>query len=246
VQKSGRIYLDEFCDNNCIPLLKSNHINNLEVIEGIRAAGIDWLFIVGWSQVASMEVLNTPRKGVLGMHPTLLPEGRGRAAIPWAILKGLDKTGVSLFKLDDGVDSGPVIAQVEIPLTRDINATKLYSLIEMAHVQLIREAVPSILCSEVSMKPQDESKATVWPGRRPEDGQLNLDGSVHEADRLIRAVTRPYPGAFFYREGIKYIVWSASIVADKLPTDDRRSFIYFKDGRLLIEDADIQVHHPSA
>src|SRR5690554_2083 len=108
-QKSGRVYLDEFCKRKSIPLMKSSHINNKDVIDSIKEADLDWLFIIGWSQIASKELLETPKNGTLGMHPTLLPCGRGRASIPWAILKGLDTTGVTLFKLDEGVDTGPIV-----------------------------------------------------------------------------------------------------------------------------------------
>src|SRR5690242_13717067 len=100
VAKSGRIYLNEFCAARHIPLVKVRNINDADALAAIASAQLDWLFIVGWSQIARRDVLNAPRKGVLGMHPTLLPQGRGRAAIPWAILLGLPETGVTLFKLD--------------------------------------------------------------------------------------------------------------------------------------------------
>lgn len=241
IRKSGRVYLDDFCAERGIPLIKSGHVNNLEVVEGVRSAAIDWLFIVGWSQIASPEVLDSPRMGVLGMHPTLLPEGRGRAAIPWAILKGLDKTGVTLFKMDAGLDSGPVIAQVEIPLARDVNATALYSLVEAAHVELIRQVVPRISACGVSCTPQDESLATFWPGRRPEDGQIDLNGSVYDAERQVRALTRPYPGAFFLQNGVKHVVWSARIVVNGSPMGGNEKLVVFRDGVLLIEDSETQI-----
>ena len=131
VNKSGRIYLDDFCKEKSIPLFKSSHINNDDVLSQIREADLDWLFIIGWSQVASKNIINAPNNGTLGIHPTLLPVGRGRASIPWAIIKNLDKTGVTLFKLDEGVDTGPIIEQIEILLNNKINATQLYSLVDM-------------------------------------------------------------------------------------------------------------------
>src|SRR5690606_21684147 len=91
--KSGRIYLDGIADKYNIPLYKVNHINDNECIDIINKYNLDWLFIIGWSQIVSNQVLNSPKSGCIGMHPTLLPVGRGRAAIPWAIIKGLDKTG---------------------------------------------------------------------------------------------------------------------------------------------------------
>lgn len=99
--KSGRVYLDEIADRTNTDLLKVRSINDDLVLRTMNARKIDWLFIVGWSQVAKREVLQATRMGCIGMHPTLLPEGRGRASIPWAILKGLSRTGVTMFKLDE-------------------------------------------------------------------------------------------------------------------------------------------------
>ena len=95
--KSGRVFIDEFCSRRRIPLIKSRSVNDPEVVKAIVDSDIDWLFIIGWSQIARPTILNAPKEGCIGMHPTLLPEGRGRASIPWAILKGLDETGVTMF-----------------------------------------------------------------------------------------------------------------------------------------------------
>jgi methionyl-tRNA formyltransferase len=100
VSKSGRVYIDEFCRARGIPLAKFRNVNDADAVEAIRAAQLDWLMIVGWSQIAREPVLAAPRLGVLGMHPTLLPLGRGRAAVPWTILLQLPEAGVTLFKLD--------------------------------------------------------------------------------------------------------------------------------------------------
>lgn len=210
-QKSGRIYLDDFCSQHQIPLHKIPHINEEESQSILRQAGLDWLFIIGWSQIAAPEVLNIPRRGVLGMHPTLLPEGRGRAAIPWAILKGLKETGVTLFKLDEGVDTGPIVAQIRIPLSPATTATDLYAKANEAHVQLMHEAFPHLQAETATLSPQDDSEATFWPGRSPADGELDLKGSVWDAERLVRATTHPYPGAFVRLNGETRLIWRARV-----------------------------------
>lgn len=233
--KSGRVFLDDFCAEYQIPLIKSPHVNNAAVIEAIRAAAIDWLFIIGWSQIAGPELLAAPKQGVLGMHPTLLPQGRGRAAIPWAILKKLDKTGVTLFKLDQGVDTGPIAAQQIIPLAADETATTLYARVDQAHVQIMKDFIPKLLAHQITLLPQDETLATEWPGRRPEDGQIDPTGSVWEAERLVRAVTRPYPGAFYFEDGKKVVVWQAT-VSETQPLEGK--FLKFTDGFLRLLDID--------
>lgn len=227
--KSGRVYLDEFCRAHHTPLLKIRHVNDETTIAAIRQHHLDWLFIIGWSQIASPAVLHAPSLGVLGIHPTLLPVGRGRAAIPWAILKRLPETGVTLFQLAEGVDTGPVVAQRRIPLGSDSDATWLYEAVDDAHVDLIREVMPKLAAGQLTPTPQDESRATIWPGRRPEDGRIDLSGSVHDAECLVRAVTRPYPGAFTEIDGRRIIIWKARITA--APTAGKIA-LKFHDGYL--------------
>ena len=230
-RKSGRVYLDSFCESRGIPLLKAENVNDQIVIDTVRAARIDWLFIIGWSQIARKPLFDACRFGALGMHPTLLPEGRGRAAIPWAILKRLDRTGVTLFMLDDGVDTGAILHQMEIPLTPETDATGLYAAIEAAHVDLMRAALPRLNDGSLETRAQDERRATTWPGRRPADGLIDLDGSVRDAECLIRAVTRPYPGAFVIMGGRKMIVWKARLSANGA-TAPHGPLIEFRDGAL--------------
>ena len=168
------------------------------------------------------------------MHPTLLPEGRGRASIPWAILKDLKKTGVTMFKLNSGIDTGPIIAQIEIQLNNQITATKLYDQIIDAHSQLIRDNIKSIINGKLNLTSQDDLKATIWPGRKPEDGEINFNGSVYDAEKLVRATTHPYPGAFYYKNGIKHIVWSSKVFEGKDYELKKDNALKFKDGILLI------------
>ncbi len=234
INKSGRVYLDNFCLLHNIPLVKCAHVNEPDVIQSIRDAKIDWLFIIGWSQIVGVEILTTPKKAALGMHPSLLPVGRGRAAIPWAILKGLSETGVTLFKLDSGVDTGPIIAQERISLTPQTSATELYAQIKVSHVNLIRDVIPKLLLNQVYLMPQDDRLATVWHGRKPDDGQIDLAGSVWDADRLIRATTRPYPGAFYFKGLSRIIVWQAKVVSDI--NLESLNYLGFHDGFLIVED----------
>lgn len=224
-QKSGRIYLDEVASAHGTELLKIRNINDPEVIAALKTHGIDWLFIIGWSQIARQEVLNAPKRGCIGMHPTLLPKGRGRAAIPWAILYGLKETGVTMFRLDEGVDTGDIIAQGVIPMRDGITATELYHLVDEMHVELMRRHWNEIVSGHVTCTPQDPSQATVWSGRKPEDGELFPTMTMQQAERMVRAVTHPYPGAFL-RHGEQVLrIWSAKV-------DPESGAIRLKDGYL--------------
>ena len=202
--KSGRTYIDDIAKKYHVPLIKVDNVNEQQVIHAIKEYDIDWMFIIGWSQIARAELLAAPKRGCIGMHPTLLPKGRGRASIPWAILKGLDKTGVTMFRLDEGVDTGGILGQVEIMLDQTTNATELYR-----------------------------------QGRHPKDGELQHDMTVKEAERLVRATTRPYPGAFYKEGRKKIIVWSARISGDE-PKGETTDGFLCSDGYLIPVDWEME------
>lgn len=231
--KSGRIYLDEIANEHNAPLLKIDNINDQEVLSTLKEHQIDWLFIIGWSQIAKKDVLEAPTYGCIGMHPTLLPVGRGRAAIPWAIIKGLNESGVTMFKLDEGVDTGDIIGQGVIKLDQNTTATELYQKVDDMHITLISKYWGDIVNNNITLTKQNDADATEWAGRKPEDGEILSSMTMDEADKLIRAVTHPYPGAF-YKDGDQTIrVWSAK--TNKVDGD-----IKLSDGYLIPIDYEIE------
>jgi methionyl-tRNA formyltransferase len=232
IKKSGRIFLDEIAENLNTPLFKLNHINEPDVANILAEYEIDWLFIIGWSQIASAELISIPRMGIIGAHPTLLPIGRGRAAVPWAIIKGLDKTGVTFFKMNEGVDTGEILDQIEIPISKNENATSLYDKVNAAHVDLIKQIFPKLIEGTIVGIKQDETLASYWEGRTPADGELNSSMSVLEVDRLVRATTRPYPGTFIITDyGKRLVIWEGSYIYQ-----ERAEHLKFIDGDYFATD----------
>ena len=216
--KSGRATLDAMAERHGADLHKTRSINDPSTIAWLGKQRLDWLFIIGWSQIAREQVLASARYGVLGMHPTLLPEGRGRASIPWAILKGLKRSGVTLFRLDSGVDTGPIGGHVEIPIADSETASSLYMKAAEGHRRLIRENWSRIVDGNLRLVSQDEGQATVWPGRRPEDGKISSSMTVAETDRLVRAVTVPYPGArWIDGRGDTWVIWAGNPQTESEP-----------------------------
>lgn len=231
--KSGRIYLDGIASQHNTTLLKIDNINDQEVITALKEYQIDWLFIIGWSQIAKKEVLETPNYGCIGMHPTLLPIGRGRAAIPWAIIKGLKETGVTMFKLDEGVDTGDIIGQGVIELDSNTTATQLYQKVDDMHITLISKYWEDIVNNNITLTKQNEVEVTEWPGRKPEDGEILNSMTMVEVDKLVRAVTHPYPGAFYKDEDKAYRIWSVKTNKEDGP-------IKLVDGYLIPIDYEVE------
>lgn len=228
--KSGRVYLDDLSSQHNVPLLKIDNINDRETIKELKSKEIDWLFIIGWSQIAKKELLETPNNGCIGMHPTLLPKGRGRAAIPWAILKELDKTGVTAFKINEGIDTGPIIDLIEIPISSNETSTTLYKKVNESHINLIKKVWQAMIDKKLRLTMQDESKATYWDGRKPGDGEITSDYSMKEADLLVRAANKPYPGSFYVSNDKVYRVWKADFFKNVV---EEKISLPLKDGYMI-------------
>src|ERR687886_1843254 len=172
--RSGQCSFDDVAARLGARLVETADVNAPETVEAVRAAGADSIFVVGWSQLVREDVIALGPKGVFGMHPSLLPRHRGRAPIPWAILSGLARPGVTLFEIVDATaDSGPIVGQVEVPVAPDETATTLFDKLADAHVELIRECVPLLLAGTAPRRPQDPRRASVWPRRAPPAGEID-------------------------------------------------------------------------
>lgn len=204
--RSGQVAFDDLG----APVIETDDVNAQDTVATIRDLSPDAVFVVGWSQLVRNELIELASQGVYGMHPTLLPRHRGRAPIPWAILSGLAKTGVTLFEIvDSTADSGPIVGQLEVDVAPDETATTLYEKLSLAHVALVREHVPRIADGTAERVPQDSKRASAWPKRTPADGIIDWDTRAPYLDDWVRAQTRPYPGAFTYFGDEKVVVWRA-------------------------------------
>jgi methionyl-tRNA formyltransferase len=213
--RSGQCSFDEVAERVGARLVETHDVNAPGTVAAVRALEPEAIFVVGWSQLVREEFLALARRGVFGMHPTLLPRHRGRAPIPWTILSGLARTGVTLFEIVDGTaDSGPIVAQLEIEVAPDETAGTLYDKVAAAHVELVRQWVPLLASGEAPRVPQDPRRASTWPKRTPDDGIIDWETRAPRLYDWVRAQTRPYPGAFTYLGEEKVIVWRARPLAD--------------------------------
>jgi methionyl-tRNA formyltransferase len=208
--RSGQCSFDDVAGRLGAALHETCDVNSEETVAAVRALEPDLVFVVGWSQLVRGPFIALAREGVFGMHPTLLPRHRGRAPIPWAILTGLARTGVTLFEIVDATaDSGSIVGQVTLDIGPDETATTLFARIAEAHVELTRELVPQLLARIAPRVAQDPSRASSWPMRTPADGIIDWETRARYLYDWVRAQTRPYPGAFTFLGAEKVIVWGA-------------------------------------
>ena len=210
IDRSARCPFDDVAARFGSEYLETNDVNAEATLNALRKLAPELVFVVGWYQLVHEPFIGLASEGVFGMHPTLLPRHRGRASIPWAILSGLARTGVTLFEIVDATpDSGSIVGQAVVEVQPDETATTLYDRIAVAHIELIREYVPQILAGTAPRAPQDPSRASSWPRRQPADGIIDWDTRARYLHDWVRAQTRPYPGAFTYLGDEKVIVWRA-------------------------------------
>jgi methionyl-tRNA formyltransferase len=206
---SGYRDLGPLAERHGFPLERTGDVNEPSLVERIEALAPRSLFVIGWSQIVRPRLLSVPVHGSAGIHPTRLPEGRGRAPIPWTILKGLTETACTLFLLAEGVDDGPIVGQVPVAVDPREDAGTLYAKHRAAHVELLRAHAHELIEGTAAAREQDHAAATYWDRRRPEDGRIDWTAPAVEVDRLVRAVTRPFPGAFSDDGEGRTVIWRA-------------------------------------
>jgi len=146
-----------------------------------------------------------------GLHASLLPDYSGGAPLVWAMINGEKKTGITLFQMDEGVDSGPIAGQKEEPIHPDDTIATLYARIEERGLELLRGSLPQIASVTIKLQKQDENKRRVVPQRSPEDGQIDWTMDATYIDRFVRAQTKPYPGAFTTMDSKPLHIWRTAV-----------------------------------
>ncbi len=179
----------------------------------IRQARPAHILVIGWSHLVGEDILSIPSAGCIGMHPTMLPTGRGQAPIPWTIIKDLKKTALSVFFLVPGADAGPIIAQYELEIRDGENSASLFYRIAHTHFTAGIELAERLGDGSTSARAQDEAVATRWPRRRPADGEILPAMTCREISLLVRALLGPYPRAFVAMAGEKVEIRDAEPVA---------------------------------
>jgi UDP-4-amino-4-deoxy-L-arabinose formyltransferase/UDP-glucuronic acid dehydrogenase (UDP-4-keto-hexauronic acid decarboxylating) len=157
-------------------------------------------------------LLAIPRAGGLNLHGSLLPKYRGRAPVNWALVNGETRTGVTLHYMTPRADDGDIVAQRVVPIGADDNARTLMGKMAEAAGLLLDDALPQLKAGRAPRTPQDASQATTFGRRRPEDGEIDWTKDAPRLANLVRAVTRPYPGAFTYSGRDRLLVWEAQAV----------------------------------
>lgn len=175
--------------------------------ERVRALRPDLLFSFYYRDMIGESILRLPGLGAFNMHGSLLPKYRGRACVNWAVLMGETETGATLHHMVKSADAGDLVDQERVPILFEDTAQDVALKVADAAVAVLERSWPLLAAGRAPRIPQDPALATTFGRRRPEDGHIDWTWEAKRIYNLVRAVTRPFPGAFTFAGGRKLLVW---------------------------------------
>jgi len=192
-----------------VPVFTPDNVNTPEWRERLAALQPDLILSVYYRHMIGTKILALPPLGAFNMHGSLLPKYRGRAPINWAVLHGEPRLGMTLHRMVKDPDAGAIVDQEGIDIApRDTAEQAFRKVLPCARLVLARQ-IDALLAGTAKETSQDESQATYFTGRKPDDGRIRWNTTTLQIFNLIRAVTDPYPGAFTDFNGARLMVWWA-------------------------------------
>jgi methionyl-tRNA formyltransferase len=209
-------------------------------LEELRKLRPELIAVAAYGQILPKEILELPRYGCLNVHTSLLPKYRGAAPIQWAILNDERETGVTIMKMDAGLDTGDILSQRGTPIGAEDDSETLHDRLAKLGAQLLVETIPDYVAGKITARPQPAAGASQARKIRKEDGRIDWHQPARAVWNRVRAFT-PWPGAFTYLPGPQMLkIWEAEILPLKgepgkiLSSDKLGIVIGCGDGALLV------------
>jgi len=238
----------EWGKKNQIPVYCPQNVNTPEWIEKIRNISPEVIFSFYYRNLLSRDILMIPSAGSFNLHGSLLPAYRGRCPVNWVLVKGEQRTGVTLHHMLEGPDAGDIVGQKEVVIEFEDTAATLYQKLCVKAKELLEELLPLIKKGIAPRVAQNLRQGSYYGGRRPEDGKIDWGWPVMQIYNLVRAVTEPYPGAFTHLpEGETLLIWWAlpekgsvsKAPVGGLEFEEDGVFVRALDGRLRLLDIEV-------
>ena len=235
----------ELASSHGIPVYAPDDPGDPGWLERIRRSEPDVLFSFYYRKLLGAPILAVPKVGSFNLHGSLLPRYRGRAPINWALVNGESETGVTLHHMELRPDAGDIVGQLPVPIEDDDTAKTLMDKCGAAAATLLDATLPRLLVGDLPRTPQDEAAATYFGRRRPRDGEIDWRREARAVRNLVRAVTKPYPGAFSHLGDRKLLVWTATEVDAERPAapgevlDTAPLIVACGDGALRIDSGQL-------
>ncbi len=177
----------------------------------VEAARPDVILSAYFRTLIPSPVLAIPQRGAYNLHGSLLPRYRGRAPVNWVLVNGETQTGMTLHHMTRAADAGDIVGQVRLAIGPDETAPELQRRLDDAAEDLLLRWLPEIERGSAPRTPQDLSKGSRFGRRGPEDGRFEWTWPARRIHNLVRAVTRPFPGAYTQGPGGRITLWKTRV-----------------------------------
>ncbi|GFR37798.1 methionyl-tRNA formyltransferase [Insulibacter thermoxylanivorax] len=194
-----------------LPVMQPVRLRNPEAVAALAEWQPDLIVTAAYGQILPKEVLDMPRLGCINVHASLLPRYRGGAPIHHAIMNGESKTGVTIMYMAEGLDTGDMISQVEVPITEEDNAGTMFEKLAHAGAKLLIETLPDLIAGRAPRIPQQESEATYAPNITREQEKIDWSRSAREIFNQVRGLS-PWPVAYTIWDGEVMKVWACKVL----------------------------------
>lgn len=194
-----------------IVVLQPEKASDESFCDQVRAKEPDLIVVVAFGQILKKKLLDIPQWGVVNVHASLLPNLRGAAPVQWAVLNDESKTGLSLMLMDEGMDTGPIIFQQEVPVLRDETAGHLHDRLAVMAGDLMARSLERMAGRAVETTPQDHTKATYAPKITKDLSLVNWKEEAAKVSARIRGLD-PKPGAFTFWQGNELKVFASTVI----------------------------------
>lgn len=201
-----------------LPLIQPDKMR--EALPQLRSWRPDLILVAAFGKILRPEVLNLPPLGCVNVHASLLPRHRGAAPVAAALLAGDPETGVTLMKMDEGLDTGPILSARAIPISPADTAATLTARLAALGAELLRDCLPDLLAGKLAPRPQDGSRATYAPQLKKEDGLLRFTDPAVALERRVRAMN-DWPGAYITYSGQSIKILRAHVRPDRFAAPGR-------------------------
>ena len=212
-----------------VPVLQPEKIRRAEAIGELRQYEADVYVVAAFGQILPQTVLDIPQYGSINVHASLLPRWRGAAPIHAAIRAGDAETGVTIMKMDAGLDTGPMLSRRAVAIAADETAQSLHDKLAQVGADLLVETLPAYLSGELLPQPQPEEGVTYAPQIKKEEGEIDWNQSAVSIERLVRAF-HPWPGTYTFWDGKLLKIHGGDVGTGELPA----GVVAKIDGRVAI------------
>lgn len=216
-----------------IPVQQPDKLRRPEAVEALRAWSAEFFVVAAFGQILPQSVLDMPTLGPINVHASLLPRWRGAAPIQASLLAGDAQTGVTIMRMEAGLDTGPMLLAEAIEIASDETAATLHDKLAALGAKLILPALEGVAARTLHDRPQPEEGVTWAPQIKKEQGQLDFTRSAVELDRQVRAFT-PWPGTFCTWDGQILKILQGRTVEGRLPAGQ----VEVQDSQLAIGTSD--------